>query len=126
MAKKQAAAKAAPEVEVEQPEVKATNEMVEVKIETKPQPKKPKWEVKDRVYYLKGNRQPLSRSIRSSNIYWFDEEKQYERELKYCENQKTPFVDEMKGDQRMAHIVFRGGTLFVPKEQTVLQKLLSL
>ena len=126
MAKKQAAAKAAPEVEVEQPEVKATNEMVEVKIETKPQPKKPKWEVKDRVYYLKGNRKPLSRSIRSSNIYWFDEEKQYERELKYCENQKTPFVDEMKGDQRMAHIVFRGGTLFVPKEKTVLQKLLSL
>ncbi len=126
MAKKQAAAKAAPEVEVEQPEVKATNEMVEVKIETKPQPKKPKWEVKDRVYYLKGNRKPLSRSIRSSNIYWFDEEKQYERELKYCENQKTNFVDEMKGDQRMAHIVFRGGTLFVPKEKTVLQKLLSL
>ena len=126
MAKKQAAAKAAPEVEEEQPEVKATNEMVEVKIETKPQPKKPKWEVKDRVYYLKGNRKPLSRSIRSSNIYWFDEEKQYERELKYCENQKTPFVDEMKGDQRMAHIVFRGGTLFVPKEKTVLQKLLSL
>ena len=32
----------------------------------------------------------------------------------------------MKGDQRLAHIVFRGGVLLVPKEKTVLQKLLSL
>ena len=38
----------------------------------------------------------------------------------------TPFVDEMKGDQRLSHIVFRNGTLFVEKEKTVLQKLLSL
>ena len=52
MAKKQAAAKAAPKVEVAQPEIKATNKMVEVVIE-KPQPKKPTWEVKDRVYNLK-------------------------------------------------------------------------
>jgi hypothetical protein len=84
------------------------------------------WEIKDRVYYLKGNKKPLSRSIKSANIYYFDEEKGYERELKYCQNQKTPFVDEMKGDQRLEHIVFRSGNLFVPKEKTVLQKLLSL
>ena len=49
----------------------------------------------------------------------------YERELKYCENQRTVFVDEMKGDQRLSHIVFRNGMLPVPKEKTVLQKLLS-
>ena len=83
-------------------------------------------EIKNRVYYLKGNKKPLSRSIRSSNIYYFDEEKGYERELKYCTNQKTPFVDEMKGDQRLEHIIFRNGALFVDKEKTVLQKLLSL
>ena len=107
-----------------------------VVVETAPvveQPKvrervKPKneWELKDRVYYLKGNKKPLSRMIRSANIYWFDEEKGYERELKYCENQRTPFVDEMKGDQRLSHIIFRSGSLYVPKEKTVLQKLLSL
>jgi len=84
------------------------------------------WEIKDRIYYLKGRDKPLSRSIKSANIYYFDEEKGYERELKYCQNQKTSFVDEMKGDQRLEHIVFRGGSLFVPREQTVLQKLLSL
>ena len=90
------------------------------------EPKKEKWEVKDRVYYLKGKRKPLSRTIKATNIYWFDEEKGFERELKYCKNQQTCFVDEMKGDQRLAHIVFRSGTLFVPRNETVLQKLLSL
>jgi hypothetical protein len=84
------------------------------------------WEVKDRIYYLHGNKKPLSRSIKATNIYYFDEELGYERELKYCQNQKTCFVDEMKGDQRLEHIIFRSGSLFVPREQTVLQKLLSL
>ena len=83
------------------------------------------WEIKDRVYYIKGKK-PLSQMIRSANIYFFDEEKGYERELKYCENQKTSFVDEMQGDQRLSHIIFRNGALHVTREKTVLQKLLSL
>ena len=84
------------------------------------------WEIKDRVYFLKGGKKPLSRSIKSAGIYYFDEEKGYERELKYCQNQRTVFVDEMQGDQRLEHIVFRNGALFVEKSKTVLQKLLSL
>jgi len=88
--------------------------------------KKKDWEYKDRIYYLKGNKKPLSRSIKGSNIYWFDEQKGYERELKYCKNQRTPFVDEMTGDQRLEHIIFRSGMLYVPKEESTLQKLLSL
>jgi hypothetical protein len=84
------------------------------------------WELKDRIYRLKGSKKPLSRSIKSANIHWFDEEKGYERELKYCQNQKTVFVDEMMGDQRLEHVVFRNGMLIIPKEKTVLQKLLSL
>jgi len=124
MEKKENAVETAPEVEVAQPEIKATNKMTQVKI--KPESKEPKWEIKDRIYYLRGNKKPLTRSIKSSGIYWFDEEKGYEREVKYCENQRTCFVDEMQGDQRMAHIIFRSGSLYVPKEKTVLQKLLSL
>jgi hypothetical protein len=84
------------------------------------------WELKDRTYYLKGRDKPLARILKGSNLYWFDPEKGYEREIKYCENQRTCFVDEMKGDQRMSHIIFRGGVLYVEKEKTVLQKLLSL
>ena len=120
-------------VEVEEPQIQETVVMEEPKVETpkikkevKPEPKKDNWEIKDRVYLLKSNRKPLSYAMRSANIYWFDEEKGYERELKYCENQRTCFVDEMKGDQRLAHIIFRNGSLLVPKEKTVLQKLLSL
>jgi hypothetical protein len=99
--------------------------VVETPKPKKVEPKKPEWEIKDRIYYLK-KMKPLSYQLKSSNVYWFDEEKGYERELKYCENQKTSFVDEMQGDQRLSHIIFRNGSLFVPKEKTVLQKLLSL
>jgi len=136
MAKK---AKKTEKVEVE-PQIETTKEVVteffeetvvaEPKVKKQvvetPNPKKNTWEIKDRLYYLKGDKKPLSRSIKAANIYWFDKEAGYERELKYCSNQKTSFVDEMQGDQRLEHIVFRAGSLFVPKEKTVLQKLLSL
>ena len=102
---------------VEQPKVKAP----EVKAKPKNQ-----WVIEDKVYYLKNRMRPLSYSMRSANIYYFDEEKGYERELKYCQNQKTSFVDEMKGDQRLEHIVFRNGALHVPRTKQTLQKLLSI
>ena len=110
--------------EVEVPVVETP--VVETPKPKKVEPAKPKWEIKDRVYYLKGDKKPISYSMKSSGVYYFDKEKGYERELKYCENQRTCFVDEMKGDQRLAHIIFRDGNLFVPKEKTTLQKLLSL
>lgn len=116
-------------------EVEETPQVVETPIVETPKTKRvePKvkkaddgWEIKDRVYNLTSRRKPLSYMLRSSNIYYFDEEKGYERELKYCQNQRTPFVDEMTGDQRLEHIIFRNGSLFVEKEKTTLQKLLSL
>ena len=109
---------------VEVPVVEAP--VVEAPKPKKVEPKKPSWEIKDRVYYLNQNKTSLSYSMKSSGIYYFDEEKGYERELKYCENQRTPFVDEMVGDQRLAHIMFRNGALYVPREKVTLQKLLSL
>ena len=132
-------AKKTKKVEVEEPQIDdvvVEQPVVEtVKPEPKPQPKKeqPKssnsdqdWEIKDRLYYLTKNRTPLTYLIRGSNIYWFDEDKGYERELKYTSNQRTCFVDEMKGEQRLEHIIFRNGVLIVPRTKTVLQKLLSL
>ena len=88
MAKKQETKK----VEVEQPQMQE-----EAVIKTAPVVEKPKtkrtepknkvssdgWEIKDRVYILKGEKRPLSKMIKSANIYWFDEEKGYEREQKY-------------------------------------------
>ena len=84
------------------------------------------WEIKDRMYFLTDNKKPLTYLIRGSNIHYFDETKGYERELKYTSNQRTCFVDEMVGEQRLEHIIFQNGGLFVPKNKTVLQKLLSL
>ena len=127
-------AKKTKKVEVEQPQVETVEETVAVeetvmveepKVRERIKPKK-EWEIKDRLYLLKSGKKPVSYSMRSSNIYYFDEDKGYERELKYCENQKTRFVDEMKGDQRLSHIIFRDGSLHVPKNKTTLQKLLSL
>ena len=125
-------AKKKKEAMVEEPIVEETvvMEQPEVKPEIKREKKNPisddGWEIKDRLYILKGVDKPLSKSIRACNIYWFDEKKGYERELKNTSNQRTCFVDEMKGDQRLEHIIFRNGQLSVPKSKTVLQKLLSL
>ena len=91
----------------------------------KPQVKKDTWEIKNRTYVLK-NMSPLGYHLRSTQLYYFDEEKGYEREICYSRNQKTPFIDEMKGDIRYGHIWFRDGALFVPKSNVTLQKFLSL
>ncbi len=129
MAKKQTK-----KVEVEEPYVEETIVVEEQPIvDNKPKRVEPTntksgdgWELKTRQYFLKGRKKPLSYTVKSAGIYWFDEEKGFERELKYCSNQRTCFVDEMKGDQRLEHITFRAGILTVPKEKVVLQKLLSL
>ena len=124
------AKKAKTKVEVQKPQIQEEVVVIETPKATRKEPTNKKtndgWEIKDRTYYLKSRKKPLSQMIRSANIYWFDEEAGYERELKYCENQRTCFVDEMQGDQRLSHIIFRNGALHVTREKTVLQKLLSL
>ena len=116
------------QTKVKEPIVEETLVVEHPKVEAPKIKAKPKntWEIKDRIYYLRGSKKPLSYSIRTSNLFWFDEEKGYEREIKYCQNQRTVFVDEMKGEQRLEHIVFRNGALFVEKAKVTLQKFLSL
>ena len=98
----------------------------ETPVKTDAKVSKDTWEIKDRTYYLRDGLSPLTYTINSRGIYWFDEEKGYERELKYTMNQKTPFVDEFKGDAILGHITFIDGVLKVPKEKQTLQRLLSL
>ena len=88
------------------------------------------WVIKDRVYILKGNKNPLTRTIPAKHtsrypMTYFDEEKGYQRELRYASNQPSVFVDEQNGPSTLAHIVFRDGTLAVPRKNQALQKLLS-
>ena len=84
------------------------------------------WVIKDRTYKLNSDRVPIVKVLKSRNLYWFDEELGYEREIKLTTNQKTPFVDEFKGNARLENIIFRDGYLMVPKNKQILQKILSL
>lgn len=67
-----------------------------------------------------------SRHSEKRPLLWFDEQLGYERELRYGTNQKSVFVDEQAGSVTLEHIVFRDGTLFVPRNKQALQKLLSI
>ena len=94
--------------------------------------KKPKdeWIIKDRLYELTRTK-PLVFTLptshgRKKSLLHFDEELGYQRELRYATNQRSCFVDEQQGQIVMGRIVFRDGKLNVPKENVVLQKLLSL
>jgi len=108
-------------------QTKKAEAVVEPAVAVKEEPKKKdSWEMKDRTYFLRKGLSPITYTIRSRGIFWFDEEQGYEREMKYTLNQRTPFVDEFKGDARLGHIVFEDGVLNVPKEKQTLQKLLSL
>tara|TARA_B110000259_G_scaffold88902_1_gene103364 strand:- start:531 stop:1340 length:810 start_codon:yes stop_codon:yes gene_type:complete len=100
----------------------------EIKI---PKVKKDTWEIKERLYEIASGKEPLVYSIatahsRVKSMLWFDKEAGYQRELRYATNQRSPFVDEQKGQVIMGRIIFRNGKLSVPKENVVLQKLLSL
>jgi len=103
----------------------------EVAVKTAPKPTKPTWEIKDRIYYLKGNKSPLTLTIpgkhtRKHALLYFDPKTGKQREIRYATNQSSPLVDEQKGECTMGHIRFENGSLRVPKEKQNLQKLLSL
>ena len=91
----------------------------------------PGWEIKDRQYYLVNQREPLtyvlsSKSTPRKPLLWFDEDKGYNREIRYASNQNSCFIDEQDGNVILDHIIFEEGVLFVPKTNQPLQKLLSL
>ena len=106
---------------------------METKTKKKPAPKqevkKDTWEYKDRNYFLLSNRNPLTYTLPSKHttkypLLWFDEEKGYEREIRYATNQKSIFVDEQNGPVTLQHVVFEEGHLIVPKEKRNLQEFL--
>lgn len=121
------AAKKAPAKKVEV----APQQEVVAKAPTKAQPAKPSWEIKDRTYILTNEKSPITFTIPSKHtlkhsLLYFDAEKREQREVKYATNQSSAFADEQKGESTLGHIIFKNGTLFVPKEKQNLQKILSL
>jgi len=95
------------------------------------QPAKPKWEIKDRIYFLLGRHTPLTHTIpvrhtRKHALLYFNEETGKKEELRYATNHDSPFKSEQEGEATLGHIMFKDGDLRVPKEKQNLQKLLSL
>ena len=89
------------------------------------------WEIKDRAYVLSGSKTPLTYtiSVRHSQrrpLLHFDEETKRNRELRYATNQQSLFVDEQDGYVTLEHVVFNDGALTVPRNNPVLQQLLSV
>jgi len=109
----------------------APQEEVVTKVAAPVKPTKPEWEIKDRVYFLRGDKNPLTLTIpgkhtRKHALLYFDEKTGKQREIRYATNQNSPLVDEQKGEVTMGHIRFLKGTLTVSKSKQNLQKLLSL
>ena len=109
----------------------APQKEVVTKVAAPVKPTKPEWEIKDRVYFLKGKKSPLTLTIpskhtRKHSLLYFDEKTGKQRELRYATNQDSPLVDEQKGEVTMGHIRFTDGTLTVGKDKQNLQRLLSL
>ncbi|MGI9555906.1 MAG: hypothetical protein ACR2M9_03515 [Cyanophyceae cyanobacterium] len=121
----------AKKVQAEETVEVAPQPTVAKKAPVKKEPTKPKWEIKDRTYILKGSFTPLTYTLPSRHsvkypLLWFDNENGVQKELRYATNQNSPLVEEQNGQSTLGHIVFNNGTLFVPKEKQNLQKLLSL
>jgi hypothetical protein len=125
------------ETEIETQEVlnedyEETVEQPKASAKVKPSVKKQDdWEIKDRQYFLTNNKSPLTYTLASKHnprhpLFWYDSEMRTQREIRYATNQQSCFVDEQKGSVTLEHIVFKNGTLFVPKEQQSLQRLLSI
>ena len=103
----------------------------EVQVKKEVKPAKPSWEIKDRIYYLKGNKSPLTLTLPSKHtqkhaLLYFDPKTGIQKEIRYATNQESVFVDEQKGEATLGHIMFKDGTLKVPRNKQNLQKLLSL
>jgi len=87
------------------------------------------WEIRDRIYVLKGGATPVNYILRSRHhinkpLQYFDGT--MSRSLRYASNQTSLFEDEQIGDVTLPAIIFKDGKLIVPKENTLLQQLLSL
>ena len=88
------------------------------------------WKIKDRSYILKTG-SPLTWTIQTKHtrkkpLLYFDEDLGINREIRYATNQNSIFVDEQDGYATLGHVYFEDGTLFVPRNDQPLQKLLSL
>ena len=89
------------------------------------------WEIKDRQYFLVGQKTPLTYTLPSKHtqrypLMYFDPITGIQKTIRFATNQASPFVEDQKGEVTLQHVTFLDGALVVPKHMQNLQKLLSL
>jgi hypothetical protein len=87
------------------------------------------FEIRDRLYLLKGNETPVSfmlqtKHTQSKPLLYFDGRSN--RALRWSDNQLSPFLDDQDGYAICPPITFENGKLYVTKENVELQKFLSI
>ena len=91
----------------------------------------PKWEIKDRNYYLLRDMSPLTYTLPSKHtrrfpLLHFDETTGKQREIRFATNQSSVFVDEQKGQVTLAHIVFKEGVTRSQRNASITKVINSL
>ena len=88
------------------------------------------FEIRDRLYLIKGNETPVSFMLQTKHtqnkpLLHFDPIEKRNKALRWSDNQSSPFLEDQDGYAICPPIVFDNGKLFVPKENVELQKFLS-
>tara|TARA_R100000353_G_scaffold76261_1_gene57885 strand:+ start:64 stop:897 length:834 start_codon:yes stop_codon:yes gene_type:complete len=81
-------------------------------------------EFKARVYEIPRNH-GIAYMIPQKGVTVYDAEKDTVREMRYCPNEPSIWVDEQSENARREAIVFRNGNLIVPREKPNLRKFLD-
>lgn len=64
--------------------------------------------------------------LSQANITVYDKEKDSVRQIRYCPNENSVFVDEQSENARKEAVIFRDGYIFVPREKPNLKRFLDL
>lgn len=121
MAEKKVARKSTKKPKVAQPTVKGVTRTAPKKTPTSRKPSAPKPTV---FTVIRGG--GIWMKIRQNNIIVFDEEKGYNREIRFCPAEKSIYIDEQSESARREQIVFTEGTLTVQNTSTSLLEYLRL
>ena len=121
MAEKKVARKSTKKPKVAQPTVKGVTYTAPKKTPTSRKPSAPKPTV---FTVITGG--GIWMKLRQNNIVVFDEEKGYNREIRFCPAEKSVYIDEQSEVARREQIVFTEGTLTVQPTSTSLLEYLRL
>ena len=77
------------------------------------------------VYEIKANA-GIAYMLSQTNVTVYDKEVDSVRQIRYCPNENSVFVDEQSINARKEAVIFRNGNLIVPREKPNLRKFLEL